>query len=54
MAETVAAGIAGARLVAVPDAPRLMNMERPAEFNRLVLDFLRDVYDATRSRGAQG
>lgn len=45
VAETVAAGIAGARLVVVPDAPRLMNMERPEEFNRLVLDFLRDVVE---------
>lgn len=43
VAETVAKGIAGARLVVVPDAPRLMNMERPAAFNRLVLAFLRDV-----------
>ncbi len=45
VSEKVAAGIAGARLVVVPDAPRLMNMERPEEFNRIVLDFLRDAVE---------
>ena len=40
VAEAIATGVAGARLVVVPDAPRLINMERPEEFNRIVLDFL--------------
>jgi pimeloyl-ACP methyl ester carboxylesterase len=33
-------GIAGARKVVVPGTAHVLNMERPEEFNRLVLDFL--------------
>jgi 3-oxoadipate enol-lactonase len=34
-------GIAGARKVVFPGVAHMVNMERPAEFNRVVLDFLR-------------
>ncbi|HEX5506705.1 MAG TPA: alpha/beta fold hydrolase [Thermomicrobiales bacterium] len=47
IADVLAAGIAGARKVIIPGVAHMVNMERPAEFNRLVLDFLRGV-DARR------
>jgi pimeloyl-ACP methyl ester carboxylesterase len=37
----IAAGIPGARLAVVEDAAHNVMADRPAEFNRLVLDFLR-------------
>ena len=36
----MAARIPGAQTVVVPDAAHMLNMEHPAEFNRIVLDFL--------------
>jgi len=36
----MASGIPGAQTVVVPDAAHMLNMEHPAEFNRIVLDFL--------------
>ncbi len=33
-------GIAGARKVVFPGVAHMVNMERPEEFNRIVLDFL--------------
>lgn len=39
--EAYTAKIAGARLVVVPDSRHLLPVERPAEFNRAALDFLR-------------
>jgi pimeloyl-ACP methyl ester carboxylesterase len=33
-------GVAGARKVIIPNAAHMVNMEQPAEFNRIVLDFL--------------
>ena len=42
-ADALASGIAGARKAAIPDAAHLPSMERPAEFNRIVLDFIRDL-----------
>ena len=39
-ADALAANIAGARKVVMHGAAHLPNMEHPAEFNRLVLDFL--------------
>lgn len=39
--ETYTAKIPGARLVVVPDSRHLLPVERPAEFNRAALDFLR-------------
>jgi pimeloyl-ACP methyl ester carboxylesterase len=38
--EDLAQRIRGARLVTIPGAAHLCNMERPREFNRAVLDFL--------------
>lgn len=38
--EQLAKGIAGARKVVFPGVAHMVNMERPAEFNRLVLEFL--------------
>jgi pimeloyl-ACP methyl ester carboxylesterase len=40
-AERLAAGIAGARLVVIEGAGHLANLERPAEFNAAVRDFVR-------------
>jgi 3-oxoadipate enol-lactonase len=40
-AAPLAAAIPGARLVVIPDAAHLPQMERPEEFNRVVLEFLR-------------
>jgi 3-oxoadipate enol-lactonase len=40
IADLLATGIAGARKVILPGVAHMVNMERPAEFNRLVLDFL--------------
>ena len=36
----VAEEIALARQIVIPDAAHIVNMEQPAEFNRVVLDFL--------------
>jgi 3-oxoadipate enol-lactonase len=41
-ADLLAAGIPGARKVVLPGCAHLPPMEAPAEFNRLVLDFLRE------------
>lgn len=38
MGEQIASGVAGAR-IAILEAAHLSNIERPAEFNRLILDF---------------
>jgi len=40
MADRMAEGISGARKVVFPGVAHMVNMERPEEFNRLVLDFL--------------
>jgi pimeloyl-ACP methyl ester carboxylesterase len=40
MGDAMAAGIAGARLVTMAGVAHVPNMEKPAEFNRLVEDFL--------------
>jgi 3-oxoadipate enol-lactonase len=40
IADTLAAGIPGAALMVLPGTAHLPNMERPAEFNRVVLEFL--------------
>lgn len=44
-AELLASGIAGARKVVIPGAAHMVNMERPQEFNRIVLDFLTTALD---------
>lgn len=41
--EVVAARIPGARLVRIPDTDHVVNMRKPAEFNRVVLEFLGEV-----------
>ena len=40
-ADTLTRGIRGARKVVFPDVAHMINMERPADFNRVVIDFLR-------------
>ena len=45
-AEALARGIPESRLATIGETAHVPNMERPAEFNRLVLDFLAEV-DAT-------
>jgi len=40
VAEALERGIAGARRVFLPGVAHMVNLERPAEFRRLVLDFL--------------
>ena len=42
-AEPLTSGIAGARLATIADAAHLPNMEKPDEFNRLVLTFLNEI-----------
>lgn len=39
-ADVMASAIKGARKIILPDAAHVPNMEKPAEFNRAVLDFL--------------
>ena len=43
LARLVAAGIQGARVVVIPGAAHLPNMENPELFNRIALGFLRDI-----------
>jgi pimeloyl-ACP methyl ester carboxylesterase len=42
-AEVMAAGIAGAQRATVEGAAHIPSMEKPTEFNRIVLDFLRSI-----------
>ncbi len=42
-ADLLVEGIASAKKVVVPDAAHLPNMEHPDQFNRIVLDFLREL-----------
>jgi len=42
IAELLQRGIGGARLAIIPNTAHQLNMERPDEFNRIVLDFLAD------------
>ena len=42
-ADVLAREIPGARKAVVANAAHMVNMERPAEFNRLVLEFLAEV-----------
>src|SRR5438034_1835051 len=39
-AEAIASGIPGARKVVIPGTAHMLTMEKPAEFTRLVLEFL--------------
>lgn len=49
IADAVAAGIAGAERIVVPDAAHMLSMENPALFAEVALDFLRRV-EASSSR----
>jgi 3-oxoadipate enol-lactonase len=40
VADALATKIAGAKKIIIPNAGHLVDMEKPAEFNRIVLDFL--------------
>ncbi len=40
ISELVASGIAGAQRVVIPGVAHMSGMEKPDEFNRLVLDFV--------------
>lgn len=40
IADTLVAGIAGAKKVVIPNTAHHLNMEKPAQFNSIVLDFL--------------
>jgi pimeloyl-ACP methyl ester carboxylesterase len=51
VAEVIVGGIRGARKVIIPGTAHHPNMEKPDEFNRIVLDFLREV-DASEHQGA--
>jgi pimeloyl-ACP methyl ester carboxylesterase len=44
--QALAQGIKGARYVVIKDVAHMVNMEKPQEFNQLVLDFLRTVDSA--------
>lgn len=46
----LAAQVPGSRLEVMPGAAHMMNLERPAEFNRLVLDFLDGVEARAEAR----
>jgi|SRR5579872_503558 len=48
-ARLISSAIPGARMVVVPQAGHLSNMENPTSFNRAVLDFLLDRSPANRS-----
>jgi pimeloyl-ACP methyl ester carboxylesterase len=43
MVDTLAKSIASARKIVIPGAGHMVNMEKPAEFDRAVLEFLRGV-----------
>jgi 3-oxoadipate enol-lactonase len=40
IADVLAEGISGARKVTLPDTAHMIPLERPQEFNRILLDFL--------------
>ena len=40
IADVLAEGIPGARKVTLPDTAHMIPLERPQEFNRILLDFL--------------
>lgn len=50
ISDRFASGIPGARKVVIEGTAHVPNMERPAEFNRLVLDFLAEVESGERRR----
>ncbi len=43
IADTLVSRIKGAKRIVIPDAGHIINMEKPAEFNKIVLDFLANI-----------
>ncbi len=43
IAHTLEEGVAGAKKVVIPDTAHHLNMEKPGEFNRAVIEFLRSI-----------
>lgn len=52
IAELMEHRISGSRKIVMPDTGHVINMERPQEFNRIVLDFLAEVDDRMSKAGA--
>jgi pimeloyl-ACP methyl ester carboxylesterase len=52
-ADLLATTIPGARQIVLPDAAHVLNMERPIQLNRLVIDFLAMVRGDDSARRAQ-
>ena len=48
IADLVAAGVPGARKVVIEDAAHVLALEKPAEFNRVLVEFLHDSYTSIR------
>ena len=48
MSRSMAQGIPNSRLHIIPGAGHLTNIEKPAEFNAVLLGFLRDISGAHR------
>lgn len=53
LSEELAEGIPGARLVVLPDAGHISNLDNPSAFNRAVAEFLADVSTGQPEQGAQ-
>ena len=43
IADTLVPKIEGAKRIVIPDAGHMINIEKPAEFNKIVLDFLGNI-----------
>jgi pimeloyl-ACP methyl ester carboxylesterase/glyoxylase-like metal-dependent hydrolase (beta-lactamase superfamily II) len=54
IADLLARTVPGARLVTMADAGHIMNVEHPEEFNRLLLEFLREVRERDRVAAERG
>jgi pimeloyl-ACP methyl ester carboxylesterase len=50
----IADGIAGSRLAVIDGGGHLVNLEQPNEFNRRLLDFLRQVAPTSLNTGSAG
>jgi pimeloyl-ACP methyl ester carboxylesterase/glyoxylase-like metal-dependent hydrolase (beta-lactamase superfamily II) len=54
IADLLARTVPGARLVTMADAGHIMNIDQPDEFNRLLLEFLREVRERDRVAAERG
>jgi pimeloyl-ACP methyl ester carboxylesterase/glyoxylase-like metal-dependent hydrolase (beta-lactamase superfamily II) len=54
VADLLARTVPGARLVTMADAGHIMNIDQPDEFNRLLLEFLREVRERARVAAERG